>query len=282
MTKIRVLVVDDDANLRELLVELLVMEGFHVTEAASVNSALQWITTTPFDVLVSDLHMPGAADGVTVISAMRHANPRAVTILLSAFPEMYKAARTILAQADQILVKPLDIKILAVTIRHWLAHTSPLFPPIETVATILDISFEQTLDSWYGRVEQDYELMTVPLSREERTEVISEVLLGLIRRLRSQKGLRSNQPGADTERPALSESHHGERRRAQGYSAAMMANESRMLQSSIFDTLDANMDHFDFSLLMGSVMTIADELSSELAQAMKSYLNPYALDQLSR
>ena len=53
--------------------------------------------------------MPGAGDGLTVVSAMRHANPKAVTLLLSAFPEMTAAAQAILRQADEILVKPIDL-----------------------------------------------------------------------------------------------------------------------------------------------------------------------------
>jgi hypothetical protein len=45
--------------------------------------------------------MPGAGDGLTVVSAMKHANPKAVTLLLSAFPEMTAAAAAILQQANE-------------------------------------------------------------------------------------------------------------------------------------------------------------------------------------
>jgi CheY-like chemotaxis protein len=41
---------------------------------------LNLINSQVFDVLLSDLHMPGAGDGLTVVSAMRHANPKAVTM----------------------------------------------------------------------------------------------------------------------------------------------------------------------------------------------------------
>jgi len=53
-----------------------------------VAEALKQISFGQFDVLLSDLHMPGAGDGLTAVSAMRHANPKAVTMLLSVFPEM--------------------------------------------------------------------------------------------------------------------------------------------------------------------------------------------------
>jgi hypothetical protein len=48
-------------------------------------------TLTNFDVLLSDLHMPHAGDGFTVVSAMRHTHPKAVTLVLSGYPELDEA-----------------------------------------------------------------------------------------------------------------------------------------------------------------------------------------------
>src|ERR1700684_4016379 len=88
MASTTVLLVDDDEIIRVTLSKLLTHEGFEVTTAASVSEALGLINSDVYDVLLSDLHMPGAGDGLTVVSAMRHANPKAVTMLLSSFPEM--------------------------------------------------------------------------------------------------------------------------------------------------------------------------------------------------
>jgi len=51
----------------------------------------------------------------------------------------------------------------------------------------------------------------------------------------------------------------------------MLVEESRMLQVSIFQTLQNNLRTVDFSLLLGDIMAIADEVDSQLAQAMTSY-----------
>jgi hypothetical protein len=64
---------------------------------------------------------------------------------------------------------------------------------------------------------------------------------------------------------------HGKKRFRQGYSVAMMVQESRMLQVSIFQTLQSNLPSIDFSLLLTDVMCIADEVDSQLAQSMRSY-----------
>ena len=52
----------------------------------------------------------------------------------------------------------------------------------------------------------------------------------------------------------------------------MLVEESRMLQVSIFNTLQKNMASIDFSILLTEVMTIADEIDSQLSQAMTSYV----------
>jgi len=99
----RVLLVDDDEVICSTLSVALTESGFEVTSAYTVVQALGHITSRQYDVLLSDLHMPGAGDGLTVVSAMRHANPSAVTLLWSAFPRMEAAAQAILLQADEIL-----------------------------------------------------------------------------------------------------------------------------------------------------------------------------------
>ena len=88
MGEMRILLVDDDEVVRAALTGVLGQSGFRVTTAANVPEALKQISgPETYDVLLSDLHMPGAGDGLTVVSAMRHANPKAVTLLLSAFPK---------------------------------------------------------------------------------------------------------------------------------------------------------------------------------------------------
>jgi hypothetical protein len=52
----------------------------------------------------------------------------------------------------------------------------------------------------------------------------------------------------------------------------MLVEESRMLQVSIFHTLQKNLENIDFSVLLIDVMTIADEIDSQLSQAMTSYV----------
>src|ERR1043165_5201059 len=62
----RILLVDDNIAVRTTLAQVLEMSQFEVITAASVNEALALIGKETFDVLLTDLHMPGAGDGMTV------------------------------------------------------------------------------------------------------------------------------------------------------------------------------------------------------------------------
>ena len=271
----KVLVVDDDEAIRASLSLILQHEGFEVVTAASVNDALRLIGTHVFDVLLSDLHMPGAGDGLTVVSAMRHSNPAAVTIILSGFPEMKEAAAAILLQADEILVKPMAPKLLIRTIRERLKReTAPRPSPAENVATILEQGTQSTIEDWLLRVELEPVIISVRLSVEDRCAHLPQLFRDLVFRLRNPL------PLGTRALVSPSAASHGLVRREQGYSAAMLVEESRMLQVSIFQTLQNNLFRVNFSLLLVGVMAIADEVDSQLAQAMASYISESKVDLL--
>ena len=271
---IRMLLVDDDPIILSTLALILSKEGFHITTASAVPEALKLISSQSFDVLLSDLHMPGAGDGLTVVSAMRHANPKAVTMLLSAFPEMDAAARAILLQLDQILIKPSDVTTLVDAIKRRVAGNIP--PPfvIETVATILGRSGEIMIQEWFNRIGTDEAVMKIPLTFEQRTSHLPQVFRDLVLRLNSAK------PIGSKELVSQAAVDHGVNRRREGYTAAMLVEESRMLQVCIFDTLQNNLAHIDFSVVLVGVMTIADEIDSQLSQAMTSYIAESVTDAL--
>ncbi len=66
---------------------------------------------------------------------------------------------------------------------------------------------------------------------------------------------------------------HGKLRYQQGYTPAMLVHESRILQVTLFGTVQSNLSLLDFSLLLPDVMTIADEVDAQLTQTMDSYMN---------
>ena len=266
----KVLVVEDDDAVRMMLQEGLQRDGFDVVSASNVRDALKLIATETFDVLLSDLHMPLAGDGFTLVSAMRHTHPDALTVVLSGYPALDEAMSSILSQADEIFMKPVRIGELKELIRKRLAEPHAIKRvKSEPVASILEREIETTIQNWLDIVDQDAELTCIPLSRIERTGHLPKLLLDLVIRLRLDSGL-----------PApisIAARNHGAMRLQQGYTATMLVEESRILQVSIFSTLQRNLGGVDFSRLLLEVVTIADEVDSQLKQAMSSYVRPMTL-----
>ena len=266
----RVLIVEDDDSVRMMLQEVLHRDGFEVVGASKVRDALRLIATETSDVLLSDLHMPLAGDGFTLVSAMRHTHPNALTVILSGYPAVDEAMSAILSQADEILTKPIRIGALKELIRKKLAepHAVRRVKP-ESVASILEREIDSTIQNWLDIVDQDAELICIPLSRLERTGHLPKLILDLVLRLRLDSGLPAPISVAARE--------HGQIRLQQGYTTTMVVEESRILQVCIFSTLQRNLCSVDFSRLLLDVVTIADEVDSQLKQAMFSYIAPMAL-----
>jgi CheY-like chemotaxis protein len=271
----RLLLVDDNDIVRMTLSKILEGGGFHVATAGSVNEAIKFIGSQPFDALLSDLHMPGAGDGLTVVSAMRHFNPKAVTIIFSGYPEMKEAAAAILMQADEILVKPMSPPVLIQTIKDRLkAGSSAAGRVTQTVAYIIEQDTQITIEDWLSRVDSEPDVITVKLSPRKRSAHLPHLFRDLVTRLRKPL------PLGTRALISTAAADHGLLRREQGYTAAMIVEESRMLQVSIFQTLQNNLHRVDFSLLLLGVMAIADEVDSQLAQAMASYIAESKVDLL--
>src|ERR1700732_2815804 len=152
----RVLVVDDDDAVRAMLQEGLERGGFEVVAASNVRDALGRIASESFDVLLSGLHMPARGDGFPVVSAKRHTHPAALTMVLSGYPALDEAMSAILAQADEILSKPVRISSIKELIRTSLAdpHTIKRGKP-ESVAAILERETNTTIQNWLDLVERD-------------------------------------------------------------------------------------------------------------------------------
>jgi DNA-binding response OmpR family regulator len=261
----RILLVDDNEAVRESLKEILEMNQFHVTTAANVPEAIHLIDTDSFDVLLSDLHMPGAGDGFTVISAMRHKSPNAITLLFTGYPALQEAMNAILLQADEILVKPMPIPEMVALIRERLDKRVARRPSnTERVASILERDALTTIANWLSAVKTDDELSHIRLSNEQRTGHLPQLIRELIHRLRVPRSLGTKQA---SEGAVL----HGKARRSQGYSLPMIIEESRILQVSIFNTLQTNLSVVDLSLLLIDIMTIADEVDSQLKQTIVSF-----------
>ena len=266
----KILVVDENENVRLALDNMLEVNQLQVTTAGDVSEALRLIGTEPFDVLLSDLRMTEAGDGLSMVSAMHDTNHDALTLVYTGYPELENALDAVLLQADETLLKPLAIPTFVLSITEKMQERGVRKSSnVERVPAILARDAKATISDWLVRVEREPELTCVPMSREQRTGHLPKLMKELVHRLRVARVLGTK---------VVSEAavQHGKDRFAQGYSIPMIIEESRILQVSIFHTLQNNLGTVAFSLLLADVMTIADEVDSQLKQTIMSYMEQRA------
>jgi CheY-like chemotaxis protein len=267
MTRLKILVVDDNDSDLALTRKSLEKQNCEVVSATNVTEALRQIATQHFDVLITDLNMPDAGDGFAVVSAMRHIQPEALTLVASDFPDTQRAMNAILLQADEVQVKPFDVTRLAALIEKRKLTSKPLPKPAkESVASILDRDVAILMQRWWARVEKVKELAAIPLSQKERTGYLPEFIRNITARLRVIRDIEA------IDSPSPTAVAHGQCRYRQGYTAPLIVQESRILQVSIFETIERNLATVDFTLVLPDIMIIADEVDSQLKQTIASFL----------
>jgi len=110
---VKILIVDDEPDLRDILCSRLQMEGSHVTLAENGESALKVLARNHFDAVISDIRMPGGS-GIELLEALQAMQNKDIkrtlpaVILISGFSDL--AQKDALARgAAALLVKPFDL-----------------------------------------------------------------------------------------------------------------------------------------------------------------------------
>ncbi len=122
----RILVIDDESQVRKLIRHILEPEGYEIIEAFDGDDGLQLFLQTPVDLVITDLFMPNK-DGLAVIQELRRMSPRIKIITITAGLGD-DCARAHELGAARTLVKPLNMEELRDTVREILR--SPHTPAI--------------------------------------------------------------------------------------------------------------------------------------------------------
>jgi hypothetical protein len=135
---------------------------------------------------------------------------------------------------------------------------------VASVADILERELEPTIKEWLRRVNLVPELTDIPLNDADRTGHLPKLYFDLISRLRLAK---------DAQPPiSVAAAAHGQVRHAQGYSASMLIEESRVFQVATFGTLHLHQSELDQNQVLLDVMVIADEVDAQLMETVRSLM----------
>jgi two-component system response regulator PilR (NtrC family) len=115
----RVLVVDDEQSMRELLAIMLRRDGFDVVAAESRAQAAAVLARGPVDLIVTDVKLPDG-DGIEILRHVKAAAPETVVIVMTAFGSTETAVAALKLGAYDYLIKPFDVDELKIVVRNAL------------------------------------------------------------------------------------------------------------------------------------------------------------------
>jgi two-component system, NtrC family, response regulator AtoC len=117
----RILVVDDDRAMREVIVEGLTQPEWVVESAAEAQSALVKVASGDIDVVITDLRMPGLS-GLELCARIAEQSPGVPVIVLTAFGDYEAAVEAVRAGAYDFLAKPVRLDVLRIAVDRALSH----------------------------------------------------------------------------------------------------------------------------------------------------------------
>ena len=169
--KPRVLIVDDEANIRRMLAALLKAEGFEPEEAANGNAALLSLDQLHPDAILLDLQMPPGPDGLETLQQMRERDNSTLVIMMSGKAQLNDAVRAIKLGAFQFLEKPLTPEAVLVALRSGLELTRAR---AETRALRAQLGPRAELVGHSGKMEEVRALIAQVGPSEARVLIIGE------------------------------------------------------------------------------------------------------------
>ena len=161
--KPRVMIVDDEANIRRMLAALLKSEGFEPEEAPNGNAAMLSLDQLHPDAILLDLQMPPGPNGLETLRQIRERDPSTLVVMMSGKAQLHDAVQAIKLGAFQFLEKPLTPEAVLVALRSGLelmraraenrALRSELGPRADLVGTSPRMEEVRTLIAQVGPTE---------------------------------------------------------------------------------------------------------------------------------
>ncbi len=117
--KKKILIVDDEIKMRRVLQITLEEEGYRVEEAKSGEEALKKLSASSFDLVISDMKMPGIS-GVDLLKKAKESDPGKCFIIMTAYGTVQSAVQAMKYGADDYILKPFDIEEMKITVSRAL------------------------------------------------------------------------------------------------------------------------------------------------------------------
>ena len=147
LNEAKLLVVDDEESLRITTAAIFEKEGYIVDTASSGDEAIDLLSKTDYDLVLTDLHMEGG-DGLTVLNQIRRHAPLTISVVLTGFASVESAIAALQEGAYDYLIKPCDIESMKHTIRRGVEHRRLMLAEQKARADLqqLNLDLEQRIE----------------------------------------------------------------------------------------------------------------------------------------
>jgi DNA-binding NtrC family response regulator len=115
----RILVVDDDENIRKVLSMILEDEGYKVDQAETAKQAIEKSRKNFYNIALIDIRLPDM-EGIELLTKMRDTTPRMRKIIITGYPTLQNAIEAVNRGADAYILKPFDVNKVLATIKEQL------------------------------------------------------------------------------------------------------------------------------------------------------------------
>lgn len=114
----RILIVDDDENIRKVLVTILEEEGYNVESVDTAKKAIEATKRKFYNIALIDIRLPDM-EGIELLTKMRETTPRVRKVVITGYPTLQNAVEAVNRGADAYIMKPFDMdKVLATISRQ--------------------------------------------------------------------------------------------------------------------------------------------------------------------
>ncbi|MEM3566274.1 MAG: response regulator [Candidatus Bathyarchaeia archaeon] len=115
----RILVVDDDENIRKVLTTILEEEGYAVDEAENAKKAIEKTKRKVYNLALIDIRLPDM-EGIELLTKMKDTVPKMRKIIITGYPTLQNAIEAVNRGADAYILKPFDMDKVLATIKEQL------------------------------------------------------------------------------------------------------------------------------------------------------------------
>jgi len=166
-----ILVVDDQQNFRFSLAVTLKREGHDVSEASSGQQAVRTMAASPFDIVVTDLRMPGM-DGLALLQEVKKMTPQSEVVVMTAFGSVDTAVEAMRHGASDYITKPFQPEELVLVIKRTLERMG-LARRIKDLETLLGETFRREGLVGKSRVMDEILNLIASIGHSDGTVLIS-------------------------------------------------------------------------------------------------------------